>query len=358
MIPKIKILFVIDGLSGGGKERQLVELLRWLDQEKYEIGVVTFSIPDRHYVSDVRALAHFFRELDLKKKLGLFAAMRRCFQDFSPEIVHAWDTFSMIYAWGPAHRRKLPVIDGSIRDAGVDRGWERLLKTHYLRKADVILSNSQAGLDQYRVAGKVVHNAIDRKRFLPNRNLSYFNLIMTANFTEYKDHMTFIDAAGVLLKQGTVDNVYLAGDGPNMEGCRAYARQACGTSTKRVHFLGKVRNVEKWLSYCRVGVLCSTRRFSEGLSNSVLEYMAAGLAPIVTDVGAIPEIIEDGGNGFLVEPGDSAAIVHAVTRLRQDAGLLQKIAGNASITLDQKFSFHDNYGQYSRIYEELLMRNK
>lgn len=354
MIPKKKILFVIDGLSGGGKERQLVELLRWLDKATYEIGVVTFTIPDRHYVNDVRSLAPYFRELNLKKKLGLFAAMQKCFQEFSPEILHAWDTFSMIYAWGPAHRRKLPVIDGSIRDAGVDRGWECLLKKHYLRKADVILSNSQAGLDQYRVTGKVVHNAIDRERFLPNRNLSYFNLVMTANFTEYKDHSTFVEAAGALLEQGTVDNVYLVGDGPNMECCRNYAKQACGAGNKRVHFLGKVRNVEKWLSYCRVGVLCSTRRFSEGLSNSVLEYMAAGLAPIATNTGAIPEIIEDGKNGFLVKPGDSAAIVYAVTRLRKEAGLLQKIAGNASITLDHKFSFHDNFMQYKRIYEELL----
>jgi glycosyltransferase involved in cell wall biosynthesis len=60
---------------------------------------------------------------------------------------------------------------------------------------------------------------------------------------------------------------------------------------------------------------------SEGLSNSVLEYMAAGRPVVATAVGGNPRLIEDGVTGLLVPPEDPAALAHAVARLLREPEL-------------------------------------
>src|SRR6185436_15674402 len=69
----------------------------------------------------------------------------------------------------------------------------------------------------------------------------------------------------------------------------------------RVHLSGAARDVPAFLSRIEVAVLCSQ---SEGMSNAVLEYMAAGRAIVATAVGANEQLLDGGQCGLLVSPGD------------------------------------------------------
>lgn len=77
--------------------------------------------------------------------------------------------------------------------------------------------------------------------------------------------------------------------------------------------------------------------FGEGFPNSLLEAMAAGLACIVTPVGAVPEIAADGVEALVIEPGDADGLARAIDRLARDADERQRLARNAEARLRRQF---------------------
>jgi glycosyltransferase involved in cell wall biosynthesis len=77
---------------------------------------------------------------------------------------------------------------------------------------------------------------------------------------------------------------------------------------------------------------------SEGLPNVVIEAMACGTPVLATDVGAIPDIIEDGDNGFLLKSSDPNLIAERITGLLGDPSRLESVGANASSFIERRFS--------------------
>ncbi len=349
----MKILFVIDGLRPGGKERQLIEIIKNMDRDRFVFGIVTFN-KDQHYTKLAKKYTSYFKELKKRPlRIEPLFSMWKCFKEFKPDIVHTWDSLSSLYSYLPSRFHKLKLIDGSIRDAGIDKGWTYGFKRFFLKRADEVVGNSYAGLRNYKVEGKVIYNALNKSRFLPNSVSKEFNIIMTANFTDYKDQLTFLKAAAQLVKNQTVDSVYLLGDGPFRQVYIDWINNNHQEYSTRFHFPGTVSNVEEYLAKCKVGILCSTPEFSEGLSNSVLEYMFAGLVPIVTDLGGSSEIVDNKKNGFLIKPKDSDKIVELVHLLKNEQKLMEKLVFEAKQTIEKKFSIQKVLGDFYDLYNEL-----
>lgn len=349
----IKVIFIVDGLYGGGKERQLVELINGLSGTIFSVGVITFS-KHQHYSEVVQNMVEYFWVLHKRpNKLAPFFSIWRCFAEFHPDIVHTWDSLSSLYAYLPAKKFRCKLIDGSIRDAGVEKGWEFALKRMMLKKADLCISNSFAGLSYYRVKGEVVYNAIDLKRFIKQTPSHDFNVIMAASFSEYKDHDTFFNAIIPLLQDNIVDNAYLLGDGERLDYYKSLIQDNHNEIAGRVHFKGRVRNVEEYLAKCKVGILCSTIKYGEGVSNSILEYLASGVVCIATNIGGTSEIITDKENGFLINPNDSGEIIKIITRIHnKDINLVTVIEAGYRI-VKEKFSYEANIARLKKIYEQI-----
>ena len=115
----------------------------------------------------------------------------------------------------------------------------------------------------------------------------------------------------------------LAGDG-EVDAVRLAVAEASGNGADiRVHdWLGPEER-DAVLESASVFLLPS---YDEGLPMALLEAMAAGLAPITSAVGAIPEIISDGQNGLLVSPGDVTELSAALTRLVDDADARKRLS--------------------------------
>ena len=354
----IRILFLIDGLNGGGKERQLVEIIRYLKgDDRYTMGVITFN-KNKHYSVTVRENVPFYFELN-KRPTGLepLFTLWKYFWRFNPDIVHSWDTLTSLYACFLTSFSRAKFINGSIRDAGIEKKWQKALKGFLIKRADVVIANSEAGLTHYKVQGEVIFNAINMSRFGLIPVGEGFNMIMVANFSDYKDHKTFIDAAGELLNRNRIDLVYMAGDGPRRKEFMNYIKKTFAYVSERFIFLGAINNVEEYLSRCMVGVLCSTQEYGEGISNSVLEYMAAGLVAITTDTGGMHEVIDDGENGYLVKEKDARSIVDIVIQLRENPELMSRLRANARKTIGSKFSYEKNIESLKKIYSGLCTEN-
>lgn len=346
---KKNILFITDGLAAGGKERQLVEIIKLIDKKKFEIGVITYNI-SQHYSEYVKENVGFFREINKKKsKIWPFFQSWKAINEFKPHVIHTWDSLSSLYSYVPSKFKGVFFIDGSIRDAGIEKGWQRGFKKLFLKLSDLNIANSIAGLESYNSKGIVVYNAIDINRFTQSSHKEK-NMIMVASFSDYKDQKTVIDAASELISKNEIDKLYLVGGGKKLELFKDYVRKNLSPISSRIIFSGAIKNVEEYLSNCKFGILCSTEQYGEGLSNSVLEYMASGLITIVTDIGGSKEIVINGVNGFLINAEGKDEIISIVSEVNHNENLANAIIANAKRTILTKFNHIKNIELLEDIY--------
>lgn len=159
-----------------------------------------------------------------------------------------------------------------------------------------------------------------------------------------------IDATATVAAAVPELELWLGGDGdPNELRARA---QALGLGPQTA-FLGWVTGEEKHrrLSNAAVFVLPS---HNEGLPMAVLEAMAYGLPVISTPVGGIPEAVTDGVEGFLITPGDEAALADRLIRLLTNAELRQQMGAAARLKAESKFSVAAIVDQLEVHYTEAL----
>ena len=118
-----------------------------------------------------------------------------------------------------------------------------------------------------------------------------------------------------------------------------------------VQFFGSVNDVPAFLGGLEIAVLCSR---SEGLSNALLEYMAAGRAIVATAVGGNVELIEDGVHGLLVPPGDPVRLAAAIDRLLTDDALARSLGESARRRVEERFSLEVKTRELQDFYRRLL----
>jgi glycosyltransferase involved in cell wall biosynthesis len=114
---------------------------------------------------------------------------------------------------------------------------------------------------------------------------------------------------------------------------------------------GSASDVPGFLAGLDVAVLCS---HAEGMSNALLEYMAAGRAIVATAVGATPEVIADGVHGLLVPPGDEKRLADAIARLLEDRDLAQRLGAAARRRALDHYSREAMVGRFEDFYQSLV----
>ncbi|MDX1817749.1 MAG: glycosyltransferase family 4 protein [Marinobacter sp.] len=120
----------------------------------------------------------------------------------------------------------------------------------------------------------------------------------------------------------------------------------------RVHFTGYRTDAPAIAAASDVFVLPSTER--EGLPRAVIEAMAYGTAPVVTDVGGMPELVQDGVSGLVVPPKDSAALAEAIERLYRDPELLGRMGQASRERIATDFNTAVTVAETGELYRSLV----
>jgi glycosyltransferase involved in cell wall biosynthesis len=206
----------------------------------------------------------------------------------------------------------------------------------------------------------VLENGVDLERFAsipPPGSAHQFGGLrrvgLVANLRPVKAPELFVRAAALVVRSHPDVRFALAGEGelrPHLEGLV----QELGLA-ECVQFFGSVNDVPEFLGQLEIGVLCSR---SEGLSNTLLEYMAAGRAIVATAVGGNIELIEDEVHGLLVPPGDPSRLAAAIDRLLRDDALARRLAERARLRVQQRFSMEARIGELHNFYQRLLGRGE
>ena len=160
-----------------------------------------------------------------------------------------------------------------------------------------------------------------------------------------------VGAAGRLREHFPRLRLLIAGDGPDRARVEALTERA-GLSD-RIHMTGARTDVPDVLAAMDIAVICSDY---EGSPRSVLEFMDAGKPIVATDVGGIPDIIEDGVHGVLVPPRDEAALAAALMGLLEDIDRGREMGARARDRCRRELSLDRTVESLQELYEELHSR--
>jgi glycosyltransferase involved in cell wall biosynthesis len=402
----MKTLHIVNDLIRGGTEGQCarvaIGLARRGGENKHRVAVFrrqglflgaveaacgpVYEIPVRHVVrwSTFRAVMKLKKWI-LAKKF---------------DVVHTWDAESTVFGGLAAVLAGVPLIT-SRRDLGeIYPRWKTLMLRWADTKAVRVVVNARAigrhfagqGLDESKVffapnvvdleefdrqAGACTTNGEQAKACTTSgvqakrspawrrgsndqakacttngepakgcdEQMDGLRVVCVARMDPEKDHVCLLRA----FSQFLVENegvLVLAGDG--ME--RKSLEKACFEMkmAEKVHFLGEKSEIPSILSKMDVGILLP--RANEGLSNSILEYMAAGLPVLCTDCGGNTELVKNGENGIVVPISDEKSVFLALKSLI-NAEKRHKMGKNGRKMVEDSFSMHAVLDRFEALYQ-------
>jgi glycosyltransferase involved in cell wall biosynthesis len=168
-----------------------------------------------------------------------------------------------------------------------------------------------------------------------------------------KDHPMFLRAAARVRASVPDAGFVIAGEGELMESLRELAVQL-GIQDD-VFFIGRCDNVADLLFASDIGVLSSK---AEGFANAILEYMAAGLPVVATDVGGAREAIAEGETGYTVASGDDERMAERIIELLNETKRARAMGERGKLIAAEKFSCDRHLQNTLELYDELLSTPK
>ena len=370
----MKILMVINCLSKGGRERRMLELIKGLKQKNEDCEIYLISLSDKidyQYVYDLPIKFEIITKT--KKDFSLIFKLRKIIKRFDPDIIHSWDVMSSAYLTAANLFINKILVNGVIYNSAQNSdsyNREYLKVKLYSALSDITVANSHAGLKAYKASPRkavCIYNGIDLKRFdnlkpvkdveldiLKQPKGDRYIATMVAAFENRKDYDTLIDAAVRLCSYNEKIIFLLIGNGKNK--ARIMEKVPPGLLEKQIYFPGVRDDIESILQITDVGLLISEK--CEGLSNSVIEYMAARKPVIATEGGGTDELVKDGYNGFLIENKNSDHIIKKIETLIQDPKLAAALGANGNKWVRENLDVRKMTDAYLDLYTKLINKKK
>lgn len=369
MSDQIKIFLLTDSLNSlqGGAERQIYEFIKNLDRSKYKIYLGCLSRHDGA-LDDMQNLnIEIFRfQVDrIYDFKGIWQGFKFA-QLLKREQIGALITYHFgSDIWGTIFGKMAGVsrIVSNRRDMGFWRNVKHVYVYKIINRwVDKIVVVSKAIKDIVMREEcvkdekiKVIYNGINLERFeghdseekcLQELNLSDDAKVIgcVGNLREVKGHKYLIDAAKMVVDEKVNTHFVLIGRGDLQDALQEQINQL--GLQKNVHLLGSRTDVPKLIKAMDICVLPS---LSEGLSNTLLEYMACGKPIVATKVGGNPEVILDGTNGLLVNKESSKELADQLLFLLNDQNECQRLGVKAKEDVKKRFNIQAMVEQYENL---------
>ncbi|GAA4584387.1 glycosyltransferase [Planotetraspora phitsanulokensis] len=363
------VAFLIGELNLGGAQQQLSLLTRELRRSGVAVHVLLLSRGGPHESTLRHAGVHVHhlgftrkpsRPVALVKNLRAFARLVSLLRRLKPEVLHALLYESYVMGPPAARLARVPVVVAGRRNQsdllGQRPRWVHALERAATGLTDHIVANAAALAEDARTVERVparklsvIRNGLPDSAFQAiqpeNIDTTLPLVLCLARLGPAKGHRFLLEAAALLSRQGRPVTLVLVGDGPERDDLESQAR-ALGVDAR---FLGDQRAVGGFLARADMVVLPST---SEGMSNAVMEAMAAGRPVIATSVGGTPELLED--RGILVPPADPAALAEGITRLVENPELAASLGAAARAWARKNLCLDVMVDDHITLYQRLL----
>lgn len=375
---KPNVLFIIDSFEQGGSERQALQLLRQLHQsgqcrvylaclqnrgslrvdadqlglgEIHEYALTSFY--DLNFLRQIQRVVRFIKE----KKI---------------DVVHTHCFYTNIFGMTGGFLARVPArVTSKGETDGFRTPMQKRAERMAFRLAHRVIANCHVvekqlireGVSPSRIIQH--YNGLDMERLKVQSGLQRTEALaafglpadrryvsIVANLRNpVKDHPMFLRAAARVRARVPDAAFAIAGEGGLMDDLQKLATEL--GIEKDVFFIGRCDNVANLLFASDIGVLSSK---AEGFANAILEYMAAGLPVVATDVGGAREAIAEGETGYVVPSGDDEKMAGRIIDLLNSPERTHSMGERGKLIVAEKFSCDHHLQNTLELYDELLTR--
>ncbi len=372
------VAHVIYSLGTGGLENGLVNIINRCPVDRYRHVIVCLTtaqeFADRITTPGVEVI-------ELNKRDGkdwpVYWRLLKVLWRLKPAILHTRNLAALdVQVLGlmvPSlkqvhgeHGRDIYDLDGLNRKYALLRKFMRLFVDRYIAVSEDLqlwlLQTIQVAPERV----EQIYNGVDHKKFqprgerrpavLPTRFLPDGPGVVigtVGRLAPVKDQQQILQAVSLIVSRDPLWReslrVVLVGDGPLMQELAALSERL--GLTELVWMPGDRDDIPALLQAMDIFILPS---LAEGISNTILEAMSAGLPVIATDTGGNPELISHGETGFLVPVGSAALLADALQQLLVSPELRAGIGNSALKQVRERFDWSITVENYLKIYDELL----
>lgn len=351
----LPVLFLVPNLITGGAERQLATLVTRMDRRRFLPIVVCqkaggpFCQPIVEAGVPVHCL-ELHRKVDLRFPWRLGSLCRR--YNVQALVMRGFSTGVIGRLLGKAMGIH-PLIMAEHSTGRIDpdpkkRPIERLLASWTdgiiaVAKGQLAFLVQDMGYDEHRI--RVIYNGIDLDQWNPSPRhpgvVAEFSIPqeapvvgILAMLRPEKDHQTFLAAAKIVHDKLPRTHFLIVGDGPDRSRLERLASHHHLDDV--VHFAGERGDVPHLLTVFDASVLCSVT--VETFPMSFLESMAMECPLVATNLGGLPEMIEEGENGFLVPLRDPDALAAAILEIVSNRGTIRAMGLRSRQIVEERFT--------------------
>jgi glycosyltransferase involved in cell wall biosynthesis len=353
--------------SNGGAQEHLYSLMSRLDPSRYDVSIVSLSPGSA--ARKLERAGFPILILDEPDDAIAVGALTAHLSDVRPDVIHNHmyraelvGTRAAIALGQVGHRR--PYVISTVHSSRIraveDRDQLRRLTPQMDRMIAVSKSIERKIADEGRdvIPVELIYNGVDLDRYDHQEPCCTLRdeygmepgsqiVGVVARLEAEKGHPTILEAWPAVLREEPDAYLLIVGEGSRREALEQQALEL--RIGHRVVFTGRRDDVPAVTAALDVAVLPSYRE-AQGLT--ILEAMALSRPVVASNVGGIPEMIEDGRTGLLVPPHDSAALAAAIVRLLGDHAFADTIARAGHDLVHDRFCLELMVGAIERLYDE------
>lgn len=356
---------------GGGVERVVFHLASELVRLGHEVAVVTLNTNGGEAEEVLNGIdVYRAKPIELTRKIGVQSAVSvdalkmilEVCRIKRADVLHANNLYFFTTISACLIRRliKKPLVttlhvasitefEGAVRYLAAS--YEKSIGRWLIHQSDHIVAVSNAvmrsavslGASSSKVS--VVPNAVDTEEFRPARNKERNEVIRVAlvgRLVWNKGPQYLVEAAPSILHDFDHVEFLIVGDGPMLEQLQERVRSL--GAERHFRFMGLVPNVSEFMQ--KVDILVRPS-LTDGMPLTVLEAMACGVPCVASKVGGTPEILTDGGTGFLVEPKNIEQLSSRISALLSDPRLRTAMGRRAR-------EFAERYYSWPRVAQRMI----
>ena len=365
----IRVLSVIATLDRSGAEKQFALLAKGLPKEEFDVHAVALTRggPYADWLETANIPLTILHKRLKADPVALWR-LRRLVRSLQPDIVHTWLFTANTY--GRLAVGKNPQSKVIVSERCVDSwkaGWQLKTDQKLQPRTDRWVVNGESVADFYREQGvpgeriSVIPNGVETTDSEPlsqderNRMLAEFDLPPNASVVGYVGRLASQKRVKDLIWSIQIlrqlrENVFflIIGDGPERDALGEFAREM--TCAPFVRFAGHRNDSAKLMRTFDVFWLASE---FEGMSNSLMEAMAAGVPSVVSDIPPNRELVVDDETGYVVNLGDSAAYAQFADRILADTELKARLGNAARTRMSENFRIEQMVDRHADLFRKI-----